>query len=443
MRKLKKMMAGISALSLCLTMALQPMTLSAEGNASVNVSISGGNASVSVNGGNSCVIINGEEVTSTDTTVTTEEIPEVTEESEVLGEQEVDLYELEEDYFVYEVTETDESDALSEYGIWGDEPENQLFNELNTRAATDTNNYSPSAIGVTCTYRVGDCNGDGKINNTDLLALKSYVGAPIKKVYISAMDINKDGVINSTDTALLKTKLSNGKSVSSVKICLDAGHYGNNYNASTVPGYTTSYYESAMTWKLHKYLAEELQSYGFQVVVTRNSQSDKALTSRGQSAAGCDLFISLHSNAIANDYKTSYDQYNNSIAICNYYATSNTSRKAMCDVSNAVGKALANASSDTIGLHGKIDSACAKLSTGSQADGYVMHRTGNYSSTYGNSEYYGVLRGARSVGVPGILLENSYHTSKTGTAWLSNDDNLKKLAKAEAKALAEYYGWYK
>lgn len=417
-KKLKKAVIGIFAFSLCLSTSLQPMTLGAEENSNINVSVNGSNVSVNVNGDSDTghVIINGQEVT----TENTKQVTEVTTEDTI--------------------TDT----TLGESEIWEDESQTQEFYELNTRAVMigGTDKYSPSTIGVNCTYRVGDCNSDGKIDSLDLRVLSSYLRAPIQKIYKPAMDINKDGVIDSIDTELLKNRIFNGESVSSIKICLDAGHYSNTHNASTVPGYTTKYYESAMTWKLHKYLAEELQSYGFQVFVTRKTQDDKDLINRGKSAQGCDLFISLHSNAIANDYKTSYDQYNNSIAICNYYAAGNTNKKVMCDVSNNVGKVLVKASSDAIGLHGKIDSACAKLSTGSQTDGYVMHRKGSYDSACGNAEYYAVLRGARSVNVPGILLENSYHTSKTGTDWLCNDSNLRKLAKAEAKAIAEYYSWY-
>ena len=44
--------------------------------------------------------------------------------------------------------------------------------------------------------------------------------------------------------------------------------------------------------------------------------------------------------------------------------------------------------------------------------------------------------------VPGILIEHSYHTNPTAVAWLSKENNLKALAKAEAAAIAEYYGYY-
>ena len=78
------------------------------------------------------------------------------------------------------------------------------------------------------------------------------------------------------------------------KICLDAGHYGKYNRSKVVP----EYYESEMNWKLHNYLAEELEQLGFAVIKTReNQEKDLGLTARGKKSAGCDLFLSIHSNA--------------------------------------------------------------------------------------------------------------------------------------------------
>ena len=81
-----------------------------------------------------------------------------------------------------------------------------------------------------------------------------------------------------------------------LKICLDAGHYGK-YNQSPV---VPEYYESDMTWKLHLLLKEALEEYeGVEVITTRFLQDvDLDLVSRGRKSAGCDLFLSLHSNGV-------------------------------------------------------------------------------------------------------------------------------------------------
>ncbi|MGM9601529.1 MAG: SPOR domain-containing protein, partial [Faecousia sp.] len=57
-----------------------------------------------------------------------------------------------------------------------------------------------------------------------------------------------------------------------------------------------------------------------------------------------------------------------------------------------------------------------------------------------NGEYYGVLRGAASVGTPGIILEHSFHTQTRATRWLLEDTNLQRLAAEEAKVIAAYFG---
>ena len=79
-----------------------------------------------------------------------------------------------------------------------------------------------------------------------------------------------------------------------MKICLDAGHYGKYNRSKVVP----AYYESEMNWKLHNFLAAALENYGFTVMKTREDlATDLGLVARGRKAKGCDLFLSIHSNA--------------------------------------------------------------------------------------------------------------------------------------------------
>ena len=83
--------------------------------------------------------------------------------------------------------------------------------------------------------------------------------------------------------------------MSNIKVCLDAGHVGSNYNQSPV---VKTYFESAMNWKLHLYLKAELEKRGFEVITTRAEQNtDLTVYNRGTAAKGCNVFLSLHSNA--------------------------------------------------------------------------------------------------------------------------------------------------
>ncbi len=191
----------------------------------------------------------------------------------------------------------------------------------------------------------------------------------------------------------------------SIKICIDAGHYGK-YNRSPV---NNKYYESDMTWKLHGYLKAALLLYGFAVVTTRKEQGkDLALMSRGKAAKGCDLFISLHSNACGSEVKNP-EVVDHPLACC-----------TVTGKADAIGKQLA----DTV----------ARV-MGTAQSGRITKKVGN-----GGNDWYTVLCGAAAVGVPGVLLEHSFHTNSRATAWLLSDANLRKLAEAEAACIAAYFG---
>lgn len=190
----------------------------------------------------------------------------------------------------------------------------------------------------------------------------------------------------------------------SKKICLDAGHVGSKYNQSPV---VKTYYESAMVWALHLKLKAQLEARGFQVVTTRASiDTDLGVYERGTASKGCDVFISLHSNACGTesvDYPVVYRAYDNKNNV------------------------------DTLAL--KLAKKVSELMGTTQAG-----RTATRKNSSGG-EYYGVLRGARAVGTPYyMLIEHSFHTNTKATKWLSKDANLDKLAVAEADILAEFFG---
>ena len=192
--------------------------------------------------------------------------------------------------------------------------------------------------------------------------------------------------------------------MSSVRICLDAGHVGSHYNQSPV---VKGYYESAMVWSLHLKLKAALEARGFEVMTTRvNIDTNLGVYERGTASKGCDVFLSLHSNACGTesvDYPVVYRAYDNKNNV------------------------------DTLAL--KIAKKVGELMGTAQAG-----RTATRKNSSGG-EYYGVLRGARAVGTPYyMLIEHSFHTNTKATKWLSEDANLDKLAVAEADILAEFFG---
>ena len=192
-----------------------------------------------------------------------------------------------------------------------------------------------------------------------------------------------------------------------IKICLDAGHYGK-YNQSPV---NKKYYESETMFKLTEYLKVELLEYkDCHVITTRKEQEkDLALYSRGKRAKGYDLFISNHSNAVGSGTNNDVDY----VVVYRGYKNKNNAER--------LGLGLANAIADTMGTK-------------------QTPRTSTRKSEKGEWEYYGVLRGADDANCPLFyIVENSFHTNSESTEWLLNDENLKKLAQAQAKTIAEYY----
>ncbi len=187
-------------------------------------------------------------------------------------------------------------------------------------------------------------------------------------------------------------------------VMLDAGHYAK-YNQSP---YLPEYWESERMWELHLMLKAQLEAYGITVKTTRPDQKkDLGVVERGAMALGCDLFISLHSNAANAEYVdrvevyAAFDNLNNSHTLGAYFAG------AIADI--------------------------MEVSDG----GFVK----TLKSKNGDYEYYGVLRGARAAGCPlYFIIEHSFHTNIRAAKWLMSNANLLRLAKAEAAIIAEYFG---
>lgn len=202
-------------------------------------------------------------------------------------------------------------------------------------------------------------------------------------------------------------------------VCLDAGHYGNKYNHSPV---VPEYYESNMNWKLHLLLKEQLESYGIEVRRTRtNKAKDLALVSRGKASEGCDLFLSLHSNA------ASAENVDRPVGI---YMVDDD-----CGAIDEMSKELAVLLSEVVAEVMQTKNKAQQYSKQAQSD-----RDGDGEK---DDDYYGVLFGAHQVGTAAVILEHSFHTNARAAKWLLDDGNLAKMAQAEAEVIAEYFGMTK
>ena len=104
---------------------------------------------------------------------------------------------------------------------------------------------------------------------------------------------------------------------------------------------------------------------------------------RGAASRGCDLFLSLHSNAVGSETNENVD-----------YVVVYVPQDGSGD---EIGQILADGIS---------------LVMGTRQVGRIAAREGS------SGDYYGVIRGAAAVGTVGLILEHSFHTNTRSTHWL-------------------------
>lgn len=222
-----------------------------------------------------------------------------------------------------------------------------------------------------------------------------------------------------------------------IRICIDPGHYlGCNSNGT--------YAEGTQMLLLGMKLKSSLESFGSNGVsfadarITRTGSataetfssgvtseltiSDKntALRTRGVYAKSCDFFVSLHTNALSNWNETNmWGVY----SFLNLTALGNSSDKQLAF-------SLGQTASQAITPGGVSVDSRSRFTSSNVIDKRSDGMT-----------HYKVLRGADSVGVPGILLEHSFHTNPAVRTWLMNDANLNTLARAEAVTILRHYGF--
>ncbi len=188
-----------------------------------------------------------------------------------------------------------------------------------------------------------------------------------------------------------------------MKICIDAGH-GFGYNPSPAD---IRYSEGTQMYILQGFLKSALEEYGFEVVCTRqNINESPSLFNRAVRGRGCDLLLSLHTNAVGNEVNENVDY------VCVFYPISGDKM----DLAQALAEVIASV-------------------MGTKQLPQVRKRV----NSAGNADYYGILRHAAANGTSALLLEQSFHTNTATTQWLLSEDNLRALARAQAALLAEYF----
>lgn len=186
-----------------------------------------------------------------------------------------------------------------------------------------------------------------------------------------------------------------------IKVCIDPGHGGSDrWNRGS-----TGYVEADGVLTISRHLKDYLQNTGvFIVYMTRDSDKTMSLTARGMFAANnkVDLFLSEHTNAGGGKGTE-----------CYYSVDIPGDKEFAAALSKEVSKALG------------ISNRGAK--------------TKEYKKT--KEDYMTVIDTAQDHGVPHVMLiESAFHDKIDEERLLLNNDNLKRIAEAQAKVICKFYG---
>lgn len=203
------------------------------------------------------------------------------------------------------------------------------------------------------------------------------------------------------------SNIQGGNNGGKVKILLDPGHAKGHNRGYVGPKWK---HEGDGNYHFSVLLKKELERYGIIVGTTRTSNTtyDIPLSTRGQSAKGYDLFISLHTNAVGGS------------------ASGSASGVEIYEDVNArattLNKSLASTISSTLGINNR---------------GLKYRYYGeNTSGVNPKSNYYGVLR--NNAAPAGMLIEHCFHDNASDVA--KYEANADALAKNMARVIANYYG---
>lgn len=185
-------------------------------------------------------------------------------------------------------------------------------------------------------------------------------------------------------------------------ITIDPGHK-KNYNKGVIEDYR----EGNAMFTLAKLLEKELKNYEVEVVLTRGENDNPSLEERGRKAHNSKVFISLHSN---------YTSGGTAKYVCGFYSVKRKNSEKLCgELTRAIAQVMQETNAWSKGALTKKNSA--------------------------GTDYYGVIRSSvegNSRCEYSFIIEHGFHSDIEQCAWLLDEDNLAKLAKAEAEVLAKH-----
>ena len=202
-----------------------------------------------------------------------------------------------------------------------------------------------------------------------------------------------------------------------VTVVLDPGHGGHDGGACKKWG-GKSYMEKDLNLAIAKACKSELETYaGVKVYLTRSSDYYVTLGGRVNLATNkkADLFVALHNNASTSSSVN---------GACVYYPNSGYRAKCGLDGQKAA-KSIQKQLTD-LGLRNK---------------GTLIRNSGNGSRYPGGTraDYYYVIKHSKYAGYPGLIVEHAFISNAGDCArFLSSNEKLKRLGKADAKGIADY-----
>ena len=208
---------------------------------------------------------------------------------------------------------------------------------------------------------------------------------------------------------------------SSITIVLDPGRGGDNVGRE-IEYNSTKYAEKDINLRLALFLKEELLNFeNVNVLMTRDGDYNIELEDRVKIAAGnnADMLISIH-----NDTHGDFEEFTDG---CTVLSSRGIFRPELAKTEQELAASILR-----------------ELSAVGLTDRGILLREAENGVTYENgqiADYYAIIRNGVIQNVPSILIEHtSMDNSSDFEKYLSTDDALKKLAKADAIGIANYYG---
>jgi N-acetylmuramoyl-L-alanine amidase len=238
----------------------------------------------------------------------------------------------------------------------------------------------------------------------------------------AALEDADNGTVQLADELSAVTQKVGRGSNGEIVVVIDPGH-----DATHAGARANGLKEEELTLKIAQYCKAELEQYsGVTVYMTRNSSScpysgtssvddNKKRVEYAQSV-GADAYVSIHLNSStstsAKGAQVFYPNgnYNSSIGTAGSNLATQVLRQVVALGLTNRGISIRNSEDKTLYPDGSL------------------------------ADYYGVIKNSKLAGFPGIIIEHAFLTNSSDAAFLSSEDNLKKLGVADATGVANYFG---